>query len=225
MAKRFIQVVFITMPTPAPAGRRPRVRLRSTTIAYRNHRDDTKTRDAPPASPRSRVDGRGHAAGRSLPPPSPPRAPRFDIVRSRRRVASRRCSTGRRRKYFDAAVVGRPSVVRASLGRRRLRDRASSPTTFPDGIPFRRDPSSRSLPPPLVCGSIICNLAGYDGPPPPKSSVALRPRETRAVSPLLGRSAPIEKRAIPPARREGFCPSNGPCADAPSRKALPVPPS
>ena len=136
------------MPTPAPAGRRPRVRLRSTTIAYRNHRDDTKTRDAPPASPRSRVDGRGHAAGRSLPPPSPPRAPRFDIVRSRRRVASRRCSTGRRRKYFDAAVVGRPSVVRASLGRRRLRDRASSPTTFPDGIPFRRDPSSRSLPPP-----------------------------------------------------------------------------
>ena len=225
MAKRFIQVVFITMPTPAPAGRRPRVRLRSTTIAYRNHRDDTKTRDAPPASPRSRVDGRGHAAGRSLPPPSPPaRAP----IRYRALATTRRVS----------AMLDRPPtrIFRCRRRRPSVRcprvPRATAPSRsriFPDDIPGRNPLSTRPVlsltPPPLVCGSIICNLAGYDGPPPPKSSVALRPRETRAVSPLLGRSAPIEKRAIPPARREGFCPSNGPCADAPSRKALPVPPS
>lgn len=147
MAKRFIQVVFITMPTPAPAGRRPRVRLRSTTIAYRNHRDDTKTRDAPPASPRSRVDGRGHAAGRSLPPPSPPaRAP----IRYRALATTRRVS----------AMLDRPPTRIFRCRRRRPSvccprvPRATAPSRsriFPDDIPGRNPLSTRpvlSLTPP-----------------------------------------------------------------------------
>ena len=149
MAKRFIQVVFITMPTLAPAGRRPRVRLRSTTIAYRNHRDDTKTRDAPPASPRSRVDGRGHAAGRSLPPPSPPaRAP----IQYRALATTRRVS----------AMLDRPPTRIFRCRRHRLSvrclrvPRATAPSRsriFPDDIPGRNPLSTRpvlSLTPPLL---------------------------------------------------------------------------
>ena len=102
------------MPTPAPAGRRPRVRLRSTTIAYRNHRDDTKTRDAPPASPRSRVDGRGHAAGRSLPPPFPPGA-RPDSISCARDDASR---LGDARPAADANISMPPSSAVRPLSAR-----------------------------------------------------------------------------------------------------------
>ena len=137
------------MPTPAPAGRRPRVRLRSTTIAYRNHRDDTKTRDAPPASPRSRVDGRGHAAGRSLPPPSPPaRAP----IRYRALATTRRVS----------AMLDRPPTRIFRCRRRRPSvccprvPRATAPSRsriFPDDIPGRNPLSTRPVlsltPPPL----------------------------------------------------------------------------
>ena len=122
MAKRFIQVVFITMPTPAPAGRRPRVRLRSTTIAYRNHRDDTKTRDAPPASPRSHVDGRGHAAGRSLPPPSPhARAPiRYRALATTRRFRARDDASrlGDARPAADANISMPPSSAVRPLSAR-----------------------------------------------------------------------------------------------------------
>ena len=120
MAKRFIQVVFITMPTPAPAGRRPRVRLRSTTIAYRNHRDDTKTRDAPPASPRSSrlapLPRRraGSCSGTFAPPALPPRA-RPDSISCARDDASR---LGDARPAADANISMPPSSAVRPLSAR-----------------------------------------------------------------------------------------------------------
>ena len=130
------------MPTPAPAGRRPRVRLRSTTIAYRNHRDDTKTRDAPPASPRFRVDGT------FAPPALPPRA--RAPIRYRALATTRRVS----------AMLDRPPTRIFRCRRRRPSvccprvPRATAPSRsriFPDDIPGRNPLSTRpvlSLTPP-----------------------------------------------------------------------------